>query len=131
MKESKQQIESYKAYLKGRDGFITNPDLCPKHNARLILGNTPTSGFHTKISNLKYHNLCTEDEVPEHIDTILGLGCSFCLQTPLPYNQDINKTMSRDLGKTPDGEHYMLNYNKTKNTILIQNCIFHQTKSLP
>ena len=60
MRELNRKINAIKAQIKGRDGFLANPHLNPKHNARVILGNMPIIGDNP-ITNLKYHNLCTEE----------------------------------------------------------------------
>ena len=53
-----------------------------------IIGDNP-------ITNLKYHNLCTEEREPTHLKELFGLGLSFCLQDPLPKSQNVDKTMKR------------------------------------
>ena len=89
-----QKINAIKAQIKGRDGFLANPNLNPKHNARIILGNIPVKG-NNPITNLKYHNLCTEGKEPMHLKELFGLGLSYCLQDPLPKSQNVAKTMER------------------------------------
>ena len=54
-----------------------------------VKGNNP-------ITNLKYHNLCTEGtKEPTHLKELFGLGLSYCLQDPLPKSQNVAKTMER------------------------------------
>ena len=92
--ELNQKINSIKAQIKGRDGFLANPNLNPKHNARIIFGNMPVNG-NNPITNLKYHNLCAEGNEPVYLNELFGLGLSFCLQDPLPKGQNVDKTMER------------------------------------
>ena len=54
----------------------------------------PSCEYSSLMTNMKYHNLCKELTPPRNAGRLLGLGLSYCLQSPRP-RQDIDQTMAR------------------------------------
>ena len=46
------------------------------------------------LTNMKFHNICTELKTPPKFGRLLRLNLPFCLESPLP-DEDIAKTMKR------------------------------------
>jgi hypothetical protein len=54
-------------------------------NAIKNLGNTPTWAYFTKLTNLAFHNLISQDyqhTIPKFLKLLLGLGLNYCIQRP-------------------------------------------------
>ena len=94
MKRAAAKIESFKRYLKRCNGFVPDPKLSTNHNFLTVLKQMPQSEYNSMLTNMKFHNLCTELKATPKIGRLLGLNLSFCLESPLP-DQDIAKTMKR------------------------------------
>ena len=63
-------------------GFIANPKLNARHNAFIQLGNMPCWFYHSRPTNMAFHDLTRPSTVkPKNLKALLGLGLKFC---PIP-----------------------------------------------
>jgi len=63
------------------------------------------SNIYTQPSNLTFHNLCTNQQLPTGSRQILGLNLSFCL-TPRTFHENIRQTMLK-LAYSIRTKHYL------------------------
>ena len=63
-------------------GCIPHPALTPSHNASIQLRNMPLWYYHSRATNMAFHDLTPKSTViPANLDALLGLGLKFC---PIP-----------------------------------------------
>ena len=53
------------------------------------------STYFKKMNKNAYHNLCTSLSPPPGISSLLGLGLKFCIKTPAPQKDSLDKTFER------------------------------------
>ena len=58
-------------------GFIPDPALSIRQNARQVLGETPAWHYFSSPNNLAFHDLTPEGTLPPAARTVLGLSAKF------------------------------------------------------
>jgi len=74
-------------------GFVSDPKLPLKKNFNNRLRTKPSCLF-GQPSNLTYHNLCGNENIPTGTKQLLGLNLKYCLATNR-LNNNINKTVRK------------------------------------
>jgi len=88
-----QNILSYKIRCLKKFGFIADPKLPLRKNfkKRIHIRQSP---LFRQPSNLAFHNLCSNNNIPTGTKQLLGLNLKYCLSTN-HLNNNINKTVIR------------------------------------
>ena len=77
-------------------GFVSNPDLSPKHRLHNALLSFPLRLILCQPRNKQYHNLCINTQPPDEIEDLLGLGVKFCPQPRVSIKENaLNANISR------------------------------------
>jgi hypothetical protein len=82
-------------------GFVPDPALTPKQNARAVFAEMPCWYYFCRPSNLSCHNLATRIKPPPNWRYLLGLGLNFCPRARYTnYNLDsMEKRFREDIYK--------------------------------
>ena len=78
---------------------------------------TLPSNLCTQPTNLAFHNLCINQQLPKGSKQLLGLNLSFCL-TPRNFHENIKKTMLK-LAYSVRTQHYLNSANSEKDSCYI------------
>ena len=76
-------------------GFIASPTLPLLDNTKLVLKNMTQKEYFSKINTNSYHNLCTSSSSPLVMGSLLDLGMKFCIKTPYPRKNSLDKAFER------------------------------------
>jgi hypothetical protein len=86
-----QNIYHTKIHCLKKFGFIADPKLPLRKNVEKHIGACPSPLF-CQPSNLAFHNLCNNNNIPTGTKQLLGLNLKYCLSTNHK-NNNINKTV--------------------------------------
>jgi hypothetical protein len=85
------KLSQTKQYCNTSFGFCSDPDQSKRKNFNHAITTLP-SNLCTQPTNLAFHNLCINQQLPKGSKQLLGLNLSFCL-TPRNFHENIKKTM--------------------------------------
>jgi SRSO17 transposase len=110
------KLSQTKQYCNTSFGFCSDPDQSKRKNFNHAITTLP-SNLCTQPTNLAFHNLCINQQLPKGSKQLLGLNLSFCL-TPRNFHENIKKTMLK-LAYSVRTQHYLNSANAAKDSCYI------------